>query len=157
MSWWKDRQSVRLMGLSVIVLLSAVYCMRESWVRIMAEQRMQEEARVIASLEAQTAQQSSLISRLQTQLVLATRPSTGAATPPTGAEASMMELEKIAVTFPTASGSAGKVIHIDPEWQFVVLNLGWDTVAIGDVLGVVRQGQLVAEVQVERVQEDAAA
>ena len=51
----------------------------------------------------------------------------------------------------------GKIIQINAEWQFVVVDLGWDVLSIGDVLGVFRDDQLIAKVKVERVQERVAA
>ena len=55
------------------------------------------------------------------------------------------------------AAQAGKIIQINPDWQFVVVDLGWHTVNIGDVLGVYQGEQLIAKVKVERVQEQVAA
>jgi hypothetical protein len=79
----------------------------------------------------------------------------------------LVELEKVTVSpggppalradRPGGATVSGRVLEVNREWQFVVVDLGWDVLAIGDVLGVYRNGALIAKVGVERVQEQVAA
>lgn len=49
----------------------------------------------------------------------------------------------------------GKVVEVDPKWDFVVLNIGYDQEAIQDgELLVSREGKLVAKVVIRRVEKD---
>ena len=70
-----------------------------------------------------------------------------------------VELEKVVVTHPLSpdGGLQGRVISIDAEWKFVVIDLGWDVVRIGDVISIYRQDQLLGKARVERVQEQVSA
>jgi len=81
---------------------------------------------------------------------------------PAGAHASqrrMIELEKVVVTHPAspAPGLQGRVLSVNPEWHFVVIDLGWDVVNIGDVVSIYRNDQLLGKARVERVQEQVCA
>ena len=60
---------------------------------------------------------------------------------------------------PAASGAdwQGRVISVHSEWQFVVTNLGWDAVDVGEVVSIYRQDKLLAKARIERVQERASA
>ena len=71
--------------------------------------------------------------------------------------ASQVELEKVVVMPPSASatGWEGRVVAVHPEWQFVVLDLGWETVNLGDLVAIYHQGQLIAKARIERVQKEA--
>ena len=73
----------------------------------------------------------------------------------------MVELEKIVVASPSsnvaAAGSNGRVISVHPEWRFVVIDLGWDDVKLGDVVSIYRQEQLLGKARIERVQEQVSA
>ena len=66
----------------------------------------------------------------------------------------MVQLEKVVIRHPTLSGNDlhGRVISVHPEWQFVVIDLGWDAVNIGDVVSIYRDDQLVGKARVDRVQ-----
>ncbi len=115
--------------------------------------RVQEDAEAILSLKEENAAQGDQIAKLQTELVLAADSYNG------GFERSdaARELERISIALNEDPTDMARIVQIHPEWEFVVLNMGWDEVVIGDVLGVYRDKELVAEVQVERVQEKAAA
>jgi hypothetical protein len=69
------------------------------------------------------------------------------------------ELEKIKVAVGPSGlrEASGTIIQINPEWQFVVVDVGWHALSIGDVLGIYRGDQVIAKAKVERVQEQAAA
>ena len=67
---------------------------------------------------------------------------------------SPVQLERILVSGDASSGLHGRVLSVYKEWDFVVINLGWDVVRIGDTVSIVRGDQLLAKARVERVQED---
>ncbi|MBI3319264.1 MAG: hypothetical protein HYZ89_01580 [Candidatus Omnitrophica bacterium] len=130
--------------------------------------RLEAEARAVetlqgrlAQMEGQLAQMEGQISQLQAELVLSSRAREELAQRmPAQAGGGPTELEKIQVMVGPLGGlneASGKIIQINPDWQFVVVDLGWHTVNIGDVLGIYRRDQLIAKVKVERVQEQVAA
>ena len=68
-----------------------------------------------------------------------------------------IQLERIVVTDANAIGQQGRVISVHPEWRFVVMDLGWNDVKIGDMVSIFRNDHLLAKARVERVQERVAA
>jgi len=73
-----------------------------------------------------------------------------------GTREGWIRLEKVVVGEPgaaTAAGFEGRVVSIHPEWQFIVVDLGWDAVTIGDVVSIYRGEQFLAKARVDRVQE----
>ena len=70
-----------------------------------------------------------------------------------------VQLEKVVVTHPASSGPGlqGRVISVNSQWRFVVIDLGWDAVNIGDVVSIYRDNQLLAKARIERVQEQVCA
>ena len=68
-------------------------------------------------------------------------------------EAKPVELERIIVSDAATPSLQGRVVSVHPEWNFVVIDLGWNTVKIGDTVSIFRKEQLLAKVRVERVQE----
>lgn len=64
-----------------------------------------------------------------------------------------VQLERIVVTRDDASALQGRVISIHPDWNFVVLDLGWDQVKIGETVSIFRDKQLLAKARIERIQE----
>jgi len=123
--------------------------------------RLEAEARAVETLQGRLAQMEGQISQLQAELVLSSRAREELAQRmPAQAGGGPTELEKIQVMVGPLGGlneASGKIIQINPDWQFVVVDLGWHTVNIGDVLGIYRRDQLIAKVKVERVQEQVAA
>lgn len=121
--------------------------------------RLEEEAQTVEQLQGRLVQMENQISQFQAELVLAMRDREELAQRVQGQPgAETVQLDKITVSVPTSSApGAGKVIQVNTEWRFVVIDLGWDALAIGDVLGVYRGDELVAKIQVERVQEQVAA
>lgn len=71
----------------------------------------------------------------------------------------MVQLEKVVVTQPALADAAvqGHVVSVHPEWKFVVIDLGWDAVSIGDVVSIYREDALLGKARVERVQENVSA
>jgi len=64
-----------------------------------------------------------------------------------------IELEKIVVTVGPHNIKEGKVISVNKKYDFIVINLGMDDVGKGDKVSVIREGKLIAEAQIERVEE----
>ena len=123
--------------------------------------RLEAEAKAVELLQGRLAQMEGQVSQLQAELVLSSRAREELAQRiPAQAGGGLTELEKISVLVGPIGGlntSEGKIIQVNPDWQFVVVDLGWHTVNIGDVLGIYRGEQLIAKVKVERVQEQVAA
>ena len=118
--------------------------------------RLKETERTVDDLKARLTSASRQITTLQTRLVLA-QASRDESMEPNASTAGAVELDPVAVGARANAAVSGKIVQLHPEWEFVVLNVGWDQVSVGDVLKVFRQRQLLAEVQIERVQEQAAA
>ncbi len=91
---------------------------------------------------------------LQEEMALAMRPQDQRTT-----HGKVVRLEKVIVSAGGGpSGSpTGRVISVHPEWRFVVVDLGWKALGIGDVVSIYRKDQLMGKARVERVQEGAAA
>ena len=68
-----------------------------------------------------------------------------------------VELERVLVSSDGASPLQGRVISVHPEWNFVVIDLGWDAVKIGDTISILRNEAVLAKAKVERVQEGVSA
>ena len=123
--------------------------------------RLEAEANAVELLQGRLAQMESQVSQLQAELLLSARGRDELAQRlQAQAGGGQTELEKIKVAVGPLDGfgtAAGKILQINPEWQFVVINLGWQALNIGDVLGIYRGDQLVAKVKVERIQEQVAA
>jgi septal ring factor EnvC (AmiA/AmiB activator) len=66
-------------------------------------------------------------------------------------------LDRILVASEGSRVMEGRVISVHPEWSFVVADLGWDSVKIGDTVSILRDDEVQAKARVERVQEDVCA
>ena len=119
-------------------------------------QRLLQEERIIQELQGRLLAMQLQFDRLQGELAATLEER------PAGAPASqgrMIELEKVVVTHSAAPapGLQGRVLSVNPEWRFVVIDLGWDVVNIGDVVSIYRNDQLLGKARVERVQEQVCA
>lgn len=85
------------------------------------------------------------IDQLQGELALAVQRVAGSG--------NAVQLERIIVSDATDSDLPGRVVSINRDWHFVVIDLGWDAVHIGDTVSIFRGEHLVAKARVERVQE----
>ncbi|MBI3331053.1 MAG: hypothetical protein HYZ96_02955 [Candidatus Omnitrophica bacterium] len=112
--------------------------------------RLSDETANVQKLQARLASMQEQMDRVQGELALALqeRQQTAAAKEP-----GPVQLERILVTGETPSGLHGRVLSVYRDWNFVVINLGWDVVRVGDTVSIVREGQLLAKARVERVQE----
>lgn len=109
-----------------------------------------EEAGKTQELQTRLSVMQSHMNQLQGELALALQ-QVGGGPPAEAADA--VQLERIVVSNTEASGSNGRVVSINRDWNFVVIDLGWDTVRIGDTISIFRGDQLLARARVERVQE----
>ena len=64
-----------------------------------------------------------------------------------------VQLERVVVGTEAASALDGRVVSVHRDWGFVIINLGWDAVRIGDTVSIFRGEQILAKARVERVQE----
>lgn len=64
-----------------------------------------------------------------------------------------VQLERIVVSDERNMNSRGRVVSVHGQWNFVVVDLGWDAVKIGDTLAIFRNEQLTAKARIDRVQE----
>lgn len=116
--------------------------------------RLSEEQQTIETLEQRVGAMRRQMDLLQGELALALQPRTGSST----ASSQAVQLEKVVVAQPTPSpATRGRVLSVHPDWKFVVIDVGWDFVRIGDIISISRRDQLLGKARVERVQEEAAA
>ena len=68
-----------------------------------------------------------------------------------------VQLERVVVSDADAAALKGRIVSIHKDWNFVVIDLGWDAVRIGDTVSIVRNGEILAKARIDRVQEDVCA
>ncbi len=117
-----------------------------------AHGRVSEEQKRVRELQLRVASLQQQTEQLQGELAMSLQERSGAA----GAS-SPVQLEKIVVSDPGAAELRGRVLSVHQSWNFVVVDLGWDRVRIGDTISIVRNEQVVAKAKVERVQEQVCA
>jgi hypothetical protein len=118
-------------------------------------QQLAAQSAAALQLEQVVSRQHGHISRLQTTLLM-TQQRVAETTRRSPAIAPAVVLDKVTVPLGGQEHTA-RVLHVNPEWNFVIVNAGWERLGIGDVLQVYRDEALVARAEVERVQEEAAA
>ena len=114
--------------------------------------RLSEETQTIRELQLRLAAMEQQMDHLQGELATALQQSGSANEGKAGA----VELERIVVAKADAP-MQGRVVSVHPDWDFVIIDLGWDEVNIGDTVSIFRSDQLLAKARVERVQEGVAA
>ncbi len=116
--------------------------------------RLAEEDLVVNDLQAQLKVVQRHADRMEEELVLALGNADTSGSPKQA-----IRLERVIVTPPGASASTrgGRVVSVHPDWKFIVVSLGWDSVNIGDVVSIYRNEQLLGKARIERVQQEAAA
>lgn len=112
--------------------------------------KLSEESRIAKQLHAQLTTMQSQMDELQAELsmVIEEQPQIHAMS---GSET--VELERIIISEDGLSSMEGRVVSIHPEWSFVIVDLGWDEVKIGDTISIVRDTDLLAKARIERVRE----
>ena len=112
--------------------------------------RLAEETRTVRELQIRLAATQGQMSQLQGELAMTLQEPRGSAR---AKEPSSVQLERIVVGNASASGLQGRILSVHREWNFVVIDMGWDTVRIGDTVSIFRNEQLLAKARVEQVQE----
>ena len=118
--------------------------------------RLAQEEYIVSELQGRVVAMQHQLDQLQGELAVNFQERTeGGAAAPGG----MVHLEKVVVTKPQAGKTAlnGRVLSVHPEWRFVVVDIGWDRVTIGDVVSIYRDNQLLGKARIERVQEQVSA
>ena len=114
--------------------------------------RLAEESRASRGLQLRLAQMQQQLDQLQGELAVTLKQQDGG----TGVKPGAVQIERVIVSDASGAGGtnpAGRVISIHRDWDFVVINLGWDAVHIGDVVSIFRDDELQAKAKIERVQE----
>ncbi len=112
--------------------------------------RLTEETRHVQELQQRLAAMQEQMNQLQGELSLSLQHGGG---PATGAPAASVELERILVRDAASGMQTGRVLSVHEAWQFIVIDLGWGVVKIGDTVSIFRDNQLLAKARIERVQE----
>ncbi len=112
--------------------------------------RLTEENRIVQELQARLAAMQQHMDQLQGELAITLQRRESEAG---GVAAAQVELDRIIVSQAGATSFQGRVVSVHPDWNFVVVSLGWDAVKIGEVVSIVREDQVLAKARVERIQE----
>lgn len=117
--------------------------------------RLSKEDRVIQELEDKLLAMQHQLAHTQGELAVALQ---AKALPSTAESRHAVQLEKVIVAHAASEPALqGRVLSVNPEWQFVVINLGWNVLDIGEVVSIYHDNTLMAKARVERVQEQASA
>ncbi|MBI3320220.1 MAG: hypothetical protein HYZ89_06515 [Candidatus Omnitrophica bacterium] len=117
--------------------------------------RLSKEDRVIQELEDKLLAMQNQLAHAQGELAVALQTKH---VPSTAESRNAVQLEKVIVAHSSSEPALqGRVLSINAEWQFVVINLGWDVLDIGEVVSIYHDNKLMAKARVERVQEQASA
>lgn len=111
--------------------------------------RLTEESHTSRTLQLRLAEMEQQLNQLQGELAVTLKHEEGTA----GVKPGAVQIERVVVSDAGETNAAGRVISIHRDWDFVVINLGWDAVRIGDVVSIFHNDQLQAKAQIERVQE----
>lgn len=111
--------------------------------------RLSGETRNVDELKTRLASIQQQMDQLQGELAIAIQERLVDRSPAAGG----VELERIVVSSAGSPTLQGRIISVHEDWNFVVIDLGWDAVRIGDVVSIVRDEQVLAKARVERVQQ----
>ena len=119
--------------------------------------RLMQEERAIQELEGKLVSAQRQVGLLQGELAAHLEQQ-----PVGGAQAegvAPVQLDRVIVTQSSSTGLGleGRIVSVHPDWKFVVIDLGWDLVKVGDVVSIYRNSQLLGKARVERVQEQVCA
>jgi len=116
--------------------------------------RLSEEGQTVRALQLRLAAMEQQMGQLQGELASALQDRlTGAK----DVKPSAVQLERIVVSKAEALSLQGRVVSVHQDWDFVIIDLGWDAVKIGDTVSIFRNEELLAKARVERVQEGVSA
>ena len=113
--------------------------------------RLSDETKTVRQLQLRLAGMQQQLDQLQGELAVS------AGSPASGAASAPVQLERIVVSHAESPGTKGRVLSVHKNWNFIVIDLGWDAVHIGDTVSIFRNDQLLAKARVDRVQEGASA
>ena len=116
--------------------------------------RLGEQTRTVRTLESRLTKMQQYLDQLQGELAL-TLEDRRKTSKVEGAAA--VQLDRVVVSGGDTTGLEGRVISVHEDWRFVVVNLGWDAVKIGDTISIFRGDQFLAKARVERIQESVCA
>lgn len=111
--------------------------------------QLTEQTRSVRGLQVRLSALQRQMDQLQGELAVTLQEREGAV--PAGANA--VQIERIVVSDAGTANSQGRIVSVHQDWNFVVIDLGWDTVRIGDTVSIFRDQQLLAKARVDRVQE----
>ena len=112
--------------------------------------RLTEEGRTVRELQQRLATMQHQMDQLQGELAIALQDREGSLN--TG-KASPVQLERVVVSDASMANFQGRILSVHRDWNFVVVNLGWNEVKLGETISIFRDEHLLAKARVERVQE----
>jgi len=111
--------------------------------------RLTQETQSTQQLRLRLAAMQAQVDQLQGELAMAIEHRSTAPS----AQANPVQLERVIVSDAGASNLQGRIISVNQDWKFVVIDLGWNAVRIGDTVSIFRNEALLGKARVERVQE----
>lgn len=114
--------------------------------------RLAEGTRNARELQLRLAAMQEQMTQLQGELALTLQDRQNGATASAGT--SPVQLERVVVSSGESIGLAGRVVSVHKDWNFVIVDIGWDAVHVGDTLSIVREGRVIAKARVDRVQQE---
>ena len=114
--------------------------------------RLTEEIRNARELQLRLAGMQEQMTQLQGELALTLQDRQSAPSPSAGT--SPVQLERVVVSNADVGSLGGRVVSVHREWNFVIVDLGWDAVRVGDTVSILHEGQVIAKARVDRVQEE---
>ena len=112
--------------------------------------RLSSETRNVNELKTRLSSIQQQMDQLQGELAMTIQERPDGSKP---SPASPVELERIVVSSASAPTLQGRIVSVHQDWDFVVIDLGWDAVRIGDIVSIMRDEQVFAKARVERVQQ----
>ena len=115
--------------------------------------RLTEEMRTVQELQGRLTAMHQHMDQLQGELVVALQSRDASGNAVEAKHGAQVELDRIVVGQPGSPPLQGRVISVHPDWNFVVVSLGWDAVKIGEQVSIIRDDKVLAKARVERIQE----
>lgn len=119
------------------------------------EAKLSSEQTVVRDLQARLMDMTDQVEQLQGELVVALEAQEDQVL--TAREKEAIRLERVVVSNTSSPALSGRVVSVHEDWRFVIINLGWKAVRIGDTVSIFRNQDLLAKARIERVQEGMAA
>ena len=116
--------------------------------------KLDQEHRAVGELEGRLASAKQQLEQVQGELALSLDTRQG---PEPAAAPDAVQLQRVIISDAAEPVTQGRVVSVHPEWNFIVVNMGWNLVKTGDTVSIFRNNELLAKARIERVQERAAA